>query len=77
MALHCQSCAAPLDDPDFRGKSTKYCRYCTDNSGKLVPRDQALQNIIGWFKMWQPPVSDEDLRTRAEHYLRSMPAWAQ
>jgi hypothetical protein len=48
-----------------------------DKVGKLVTRDQALQNVIGWFKMWQPEASEEQLRRRAEHYLLSMPAWAE
>jgi hypothetical protein len=77
MTNHCQSCAAPLSDPQFKGESEQYCRYCTDKSGKLVTRDQALQNVIGWFKTWQPNASEKQLHVRAEHYLLSMPAWAK
>jgi len=76
MMHHCHSCAAPLDDPQFKGNSDRYCRYCLDASGKLVSRQQATQNLIGWFKTWQPPTSDDELTRRAEHYMRSMPAWA-
>lgn len=77
MTRHCQSCAAPLDDPQFKGKTEQYCRYCLNKSGKLVTREQALRNVIGWFKTWQPNVSEGQLKARAEHYLLSMPAWAE
>jgi hypothetical protein len=77
MKKHCQSCAAPLDDPAFQGGSAHYCRYCVDKSGKLVTRAQALQNVIGWFKTWQTEATEEQLQRRAEHYLLSMPAWAE
>jgi hypothetical protein len=77
MGHHCQSCAAPLSDPAFKGKSDRYCRYCLDKSGQLVSREQALQNVIGWFKTWQPDVSEQQLHRRAEHYLLSMPVWAE
>lgn len=75
MTKHCHSCAAPLNDPAFRGPSQQYCRYCVDASGKLVSREQALRNVMGWFKEWQPQISEDHLRRRAEHYLSSMPAW--
>jgi|HubBroStandDraft_1064217.scaffolds.fasta_scaffold971048_2 hypothetical protein len=77
MAQHCQSCAAPLADPAFKGNSDRYCSYCVDRSGKLISREQALQNVVGWFKMWQPACGDAELKKRAELYLKSMPAWAE
>jgi Putative zinc ribbon domain len=60
MKNHCQSCAAPLNDPAFQGSSERYCRYCTDKSGKLISRAQAVQNVMGWFKTWQPETSEKN-----------------
>jgi hypothetical protein len=77
MRKHCQSCAAPLDDPAFQSNSDRYCQYCVDQSGNLVSREQALQNVMGWFKTWQPEISQTELQRRAEHYLLAMPAWAK
>ena len=72
----CHSCAAPLDNPEFRGAAEDYCKYCTDEEGRLKSRDQIKEGVIQWLKAWQPRLDDETARKRAEHYMKSMPAWA-
>ena len=54
-----------------------YCKYCTDNTGNLKPRDEILKGIAGWFKTWQPEIDDAKAAKRAEAYMQSMPAWAE
>ena len=35
MDKFCHSCAAPLGNPEFKGPAEDYCKYCTDDAGKL------------------------------------------
>ncbi len=77
MDKFCHSCAAPLNMDDFKGPAEDYCKYCTDESGKLKPMDEVKQGIAGWFKGWQPNIDDQTAAKRAESYMKSMPAWAE
>lgn len=62
--------------PDFKGPTENYCKYCTDEDGNLKPRDEIRKGVASWFQSWQPDLSEEKALERAEHYLKSMPAWA-
>jgi hypothetical protein len=50
----CHSCCAPLDNPEMKGVSDKYCKYCADDKGNLKPRADVQKAIAHWFKTWQP-----------------------
>ena len=76
MSTMCYSCAAPLESPEFKGPAADYCKYCTDESGNLKPRDAVKKGIAMWLKGWQPDISDEIAQQRAEHYMQAMPTWA-
>ena len=76
MAEHCYSCAASLADPNLKGNSDIYCRWCSDEQGNLNSREQVQSGIAHWFSRWQPETSQEVLLERAAHYMKSMPAWA-
>ena len=76
MAKFCLSCAAPLSAPDFKGPAEDYCKYCTDESGRLKSREDIQQGVAYWFKEWQPDIDDKTARERAALYMKSMPAWA-
>ena len=76
MDKYCQSCAAPLSMPDFKGQAEDYCKYCTDETGKLKSRKEVKKGITEWFKSWQPGIDDQKALNRAEAYMKSMPAWA-
>ena len=73
----CQSCTAPLDNPEFKGSSDIYCKYCTDDTGKLKSYEEIKQGIASWFKGWQGDISDEEVQKRAEFFMKAMPAWAE
>lgn len=77
MDKFCHSCAAPLAVPDFQGLAENLCKHCTDESGKLKPREEIREGISQWFKSWQPGLDDAKALARAEHYMKSMPAWAE
>jgi hypothetical protein len=77
MNKFCHSCTAPLDMPDFKGPAEHYCKYCTDEKGNLKPRDEIKQGIAQWFKGWQPNLDDKTALTRAEFFMKAMPAWAE
>ena len=72
---HCQSCAAPLT-PEFKGASDAYCMFCADEKGTLKERDAVQKCIAEWFMMWQPNLDLATAMTRADYYMKAMPAWA-
>ena len=76
MDKFCHSCAAPLNMPDFKGPAENYCKYCTDESGVLKPKNEVKQGIAAWFKGWQPGIDEQIAQNRAELYMKSLPAWA-
>ena len=75
MTKFCESCSAPLSE--FTGPSDKYCKYCTDEKGNLKARNEIQQQIAMWFKSWQGEISENQAMTRANSYMKSMPAWAE
>lgn len=77
MAKMCYSCAAPLDNPAFKGVVADYCKYCTDDKGNLKSRPEVQRGVAEWFKMWQPGIDDAKAMHRAEFYMKSMPAWSE
>lgn len=76
MDKFCHSCAAPLGNPELKGVGETYCKYCSDEHGKLKSRGEVQSAIAGWFKMWQPKVDHTTAMKRAALYMQAMPAWA-
>ena len=77
MSEHCHSCAAPLAMPDFKGPAKDYCKYCTDDTGKLKPKSEVQKGIAGWMMSWQPGLTEQLASGRASLYMKSMPAWVE
>jgi hypothetical protein len=77
MGKMCHSCAAPLDNPDFRGVAADLCKYCSDETGQLREREKVKYGIAQWFMMWQPGIYMPKALARADIYMNSMPAWAE
>jgi hypothetical protein len=77
MSEFCESCAVPLARPEFKGPSNRYCKHCSDTSGKLLPREQVQKGIASWLKSWQPGITEKQALERATHYMRALPAWAE
>lgn len=71
----CFSCGMPLDTTT-QGTSENYCGYCTTSNGMLKNRDEVVQGIAQWMKMWQPDIDDAKALVRANTYMSAMPAWA-
>ena len=76
MDKFCYSCGVPLNVPDYQGSNENYCKYCMNDDGELVDKDQILSSITQWFQSWQPDVTEEIASKRAALYLSAMPAWA-
>ena len=72
----CYSCGVPLEVPELNGTLEHYCESCTDRDGHLTPRDLVQKGVAKWLKAWQPDLNDAEAMERADHYLKSMPAWA-
>jgi hypothetical protein len=74
----CASCAMPLERPeDFSQGNTQseYCRYCTDETGNLLPYEAVLKMNAGFYIESQG-ISPEAAMKMAEDLLKSQPAWA-
>ena len=77
MSEFCHSCTAPLSNPTFKGSSDTYCKHCTDENGNLKPREEVRQGIAGWLASWQGGISKEVALTRADHFMKGLPARAE
>lgn len=75
-APRCQSCSVSLLDRHNQGVSDRFCRYCSDESGRLLPREEVRRLIADWFRSWQPGVTEENVVRRADLYMELMPAWS-
>jgi hypothetical protein len=71
----CRSCMASLSDPENRGKAEQYCRWCSDDQGRLLSREQAHEVMTDWFMSWQEGISRSEAGRRADLYMQAMPAW--
>ena len=76
MEQFCYSCGVPLNMPDIKVMSERYCHHCTDESGNVQPREYVQRGIAEWLKSWQTGISDEEALKRADHYMHAMPEWA-
>lgn len=74
MWNQCQSCSVSLEE--FHGASDRYCRFCSDEQGRLRPREEVLESIAHWVQDWQEGVSPQKARDRARRFMSAMPAWA-
>ncbi len=74
---YCHSCGMPLNMPDAKGMSEQFCKHCSDDSGKVKSREEIQKGIAWWLKSWQPNIDDATAMKRAEHYMKSMPEWAE
>jgi len=72
----CRSCMTSLEEPQNRGKSEEFCKWCSDEGGNLLPRNKVLEVMTQWFMRWQSGIDTDEARRRADLYMRSMPAWA-
>jgi hypothetical protein len=66
-----------LEVPEFNCTPEPYCESCSDREGHLTPRDLVQKGVAEWLKAWQPDLDDAQAMERANHYLKSMPAWAE
>ncbi|MBN1696470.1 MAG: hypothetical protein JW881_03045 [Spirochaetales bacterium] len=76
MASSCLSCGMLLEGNANPKAKEIYCTYCSDKEGNLLPREQVRQGIAGWLREWAPEKKNVDFLKRADHYMNSMPAWA-
>jgi hypothetical protein len=72
----CRSCMASLTDPQNKGASLQFCRWCSDEDGRLRPEQEVHSILTNWFQHWQAGITGEQAAERARHYMLSMPAWA-
>ncbi len=73
----CGSCAASLREAHNRGASDQYCRHCSDEQGRLRPRDEVRLILARWLRGWQGEMPPEEAARRADAYMKAMPAWSR
>ncbi|NIT04623.1 hypothetical protein GTO10_07070, partial [Candidatus Saccharibacteria bacterium] len=50
--MNCQSCGMPMDKPEDHGggdANNPHCKYCTDPTGNLLPREQVRNKMIQFY----------------------------
>jgi hypothetical protein len=67
----------PLEKPEDHGagdSKNKYCKYCTDEKGKLKSRDEIRE---GWiqFAMRSQKKSREQAEKEVDAAMDELPAW--
>ncbi len=75
--MNCESCGMPMMKPEDHGagkEDNKYCKYCTDEEGKLKSREQVKEGMMQ-LKMNSEKKSIEQAEREVEEYMKSMPAW--
>ncbi|MBN2042111.1 MAG: hypothetical protein JW864_18900 [Spirochaetes bacterium] len=76
MNNYCSSCGMALageEGKDFRGN---FCIYCSDENGKLYPKELVQKGIAEWLRSISPESGSADFMKRAEYYMKAMPSWA-
>ena len=73
----CGSCGMPLERPEDHAlgdESHQYCRWCTDERGRLLPYERVLaMNAEHYVK--SQGVTPEAARRLAAAVMADMPAW--
>lgn len=75
--MNCQSCGMPMDKPEDHGggrPDNLYCKYCTDPSGNLLPRETVRQNMIQFYIQKMGKTPDEAV-IEVDKIMATMPAW--
>jgi len=72
----CQSCSISLEDEHNRGGSDRFCRFCSDEEGRLKSRSKVQNLIARWFERWQENLNHDEALRRAGLFMRAMPAWS-
>ena len=61
----CLSCAVSLLDEHNKGPSDRFCRFCSDEAGKLKPHDEVQQILARWFQRSGTDLADAEAARRA------------
>lgn len=75
--INCQSCGMPMNAPtDFGGGKTDnlYCRYCTDATGNLLPKEVVRQNMIQFYTQTVGK-TPEEATVEVDKIMGTMTAW--
>lgn len=62
------------EDFALADESQKYCRYCTDQTGKLLPFDNILKMNADYYVQSQGLTIDAAKKMAAD-LLKNQPAW--
>jgi hypothetical protein len=76
MNKFCNSCGMPLSGEQGKYIRGPFCIYCSDENGKLYPREIVQKGIAEWLKQISPENASADYMKRAGYYMKAMPAWA-
>jgi len=75
----CESCDMPMQDASQHGggdMNNAYCLYCTDETGKLKPREEVREGMIAFYMKSENKTREEAERFTDE-YMKKMPAWKE
>lgn len=65
---NCQSCGMPIE-------VGIYCRYCSDEHGKLHSFEESLERMVQFTLRQKPALSRAEAERQTLNHMASMPAW--
>lgn len=75
--MNCQSCGMPMDKPEDHGGgdvNNPFCKYCTDEQGNLMPREQVRAKMVQFYIQKQGK-TQEEAEKLTDQLMGTMPAW--
>lgn len=66
-----------MDKPEDHGggdPNNTFCKYCTDETGKLLPRDQVRAKMVQFYIQKQGK-TQEEAEKLTDQLMAKMPAW--
>ena len=55
--------------------ASRYCGYCTDETGALQPFDERFERMTAWQARRNPGATRQEIEQQTLDYMATMPAW--
>lgn len=77
VTMSCESCGMTMAGPEDHAPGhpdSRYCRFCSTETGELQQFDERLERLTQW-SVRQDGLDPEASRTKSLEYMRRMPLW--
>ncbi|MFW9849167.1 MAG: zinc ribbon domain-containing protein [Candidatus Thorarchaeota archaeon] len=77
--MECKSCGMAMTKAEqfsMQNMDSEYCIYCTDEDGKLLPKNVVRKSIIQYW-MHRDGISQEEAEEKIDSFMQNQPAWSE